>query len=313
MATLASSLPRALRALRPNRSITWPVQLGVALATAALALATWQLAAGVIPGPGDVTAAVARLWTTGGLFDALSTSVLLNVEAIAWTAAIGLALAYLTVLPVLRPIVAAVCKLRFTGLVGWAFVFTLWARDGHQLKLWMLVFGMTPFFVTAMVAVIAELPRERFDHARTLGMSEWRVVWDVVIRGTADHALEALRQSAAMGWMMLTMVEGIVRAEGGIGALMLNENKHLQLDAVFALIVVVLLVGVVQDRVLAGLRRALWRTRSSLVRTQGRRAPGMPTRRPSRCGRRRRRRTCRTRRSRGSRRRSSTSAGSTRC
>jgi NitT/TauT family transport system permease protein len=83
------------------------------------------------------------------------------------------------------------------------------------------------------------------------------VVWEVVIRGTADQALEALRQNAAMGWMMLTMVEGVVRSEGGIGAMMLNENKHLQLDAVFALIGVVLVVGVVQDAALAWLRRTV--------------------------------------------------------
>jgi NitT/TauT family transport system permease protein len=68
-------------------------------------------------------------------------------------------------------------------------------------------------------------------------------------------ALEELRQSAAMGWMMLTMVEGVVRSEGGLGAMMLNENKHLQLDAVFALIAVVLIVGVAQDWALAWLRR----------------------------------------------------------
>jgi NitT/TauT family transport system permease protein len=256
MRTAPPTLHRALAALTPNRTIALPAQLAIAVASAAIAGVAWQLAAGVIPAPAEVGAAIARLWTEGGLFDALSTSVVLNLEAIAWTTAIGLALAYLTVVPAMRPIVAAVSKLRFTGLVGWAFVFTLWARDGHQLKLWMLVFGMTPFFVTAMAAVIADLPRERLDHARTLGLSEWRAVWEVVIRGTADQALEVLRQCAAMGWMMLTMVEGVVRAEGGIGALLLNENKHLQLDAVFALIFVVLMVGVVQDRALAALRRA---------------------------------------------------------
>jgi NitT/TauT family transport system permease protein len=257
MATSASALGRALEALRPNRSIGLAVYLGCAVASVAVFAAAWQLSAGVLPSPAEVTAALARLWTTQGLFDELSTSVALNAQAIAWTAAIGLALAYATVIPAARPIISAISKLRFTGLVGWAFVFTLWAHDGHQLKLWMLVFGMVPFFVTAMAAVIAELPQERFDHARTLGMTEWRVVWEVVIRGTADQALEALRQNAAMGWMMLTMVEGVVRSEGGIGAMMLNENKHLKLDAVFALIAVVLVIGAVQDRALAWLRRTV--------------------------------------------------------
>ena len=217
----------------------------------------WSLSAGALPSPSGVAAALARLWTAQGLFDELVTSVVLNAQAIAWTTAIALGLAYATVVPAMRPIATAISKLRFSGLVGWAFVFTLWARDGHQLKLWMLVFGMAPFFVTAMVAAVAELPRERFDHARTLGMSEWRTVWEVVIRGTVDQALEALRQNAAMGWMALTMVEGLVRSEGGVGALMLNENKHLDLDAVFALIVVVLIVGIAQDAALAWLRRTV--------------------------------------------------------
>lgn len=253
----STALQQLTSALRPNRRIARSVQLGYAAASAAVLGVAWSLSAGPLPSPAGVAAALARLWTEQGLFDELATSVLLNAQAIAWTAAIGLGLAYATVVPAVRPIATAISKLRFSGLVGWAFVFTLWARDGHQLKLWMLVFGMAPFFVTAMVAVVAELPRERFDHARALGMTEWRTVWEVVIRGTVDQALEALRQSAAMGWMALTMVEGLVRSEGGVGALMLNENKHLDLDAVFALIVVVLVVGIAQDAALAWLRRTV--------------------------------------------------------
>lgn len=240
----------------PNRPIAAPARAAVALASAAAVLAGWQLASGVVPSPREVLAAAARLWTEDGLGHALATSFALNAEAMAWTTALALALAYLTVIPAARPLVAAICKLRFTGLVGWAFVFTLWARDGHQLKLWMLTFGIAPFFVTAMAAAIAELPRQRFDHARTLGLSEWRTTWEVVVLGTADQALEILRQCAAIGWMMLTMVEGLVRADGGLGPMLVDHNKHLRLDAVFAVIAVVLAVGVVQDRALAWLRRA---------------------------------------------------------
>jgi NitT/TauT family transport system permease protein len=253
----STALQQITSALRPNRRIARSVQLGYAAASAAVFGVAWSLSAGALPSPAGVACALVRLWTAQGLFDELTTSVVLNAQAIAWSTAIALGLAYATVVPAVRPIATAISKLRFTGLVGWAFVFTLWARDGHQLKLWMLVFGMAPFFVTAMAAVVAELPRERFDHARALGMTEWRTVWEVVIRGTVDQALEALRQNAAMGWMALTMVEGLVRSEGGIGALMLNENKHLDLDAVFALIVVVLIVGIAQDAALAWLRRTV--------------------------------------------------------
>ena len=73
------------------------------------------------------------------------------------------------------------------------------------------------------------------------------MVWEVVILGTADRAFEVLRQNAAIGWMMLTMVEGISRAEGGIGAALLSQSKYFRLADVFAIQIVILLVGMGQD------------------------------------------------------------------
>src|SRR4051812_39351215 len=160
------------------------------VATSALIVAAWQAASGVLPSPIEVLHALARLWTEQDLAAHLATSVMLNLEAVAWASLLAIGLAYVSVVPAARPLVAAISKLRFTGLVGWAFVFTLWARDGHQLKVWMMVFGIAPFFLTQMAGVIADLPRERFDHARALGMSGRRVVWEVVVRGTLDQALE---------------------------------------------------------------------------------------------------------------------------
>ena len=116
---------------------------------------------------------------------------------------------------------------------------------------------MTVFFVTSMAAVVAEIPKEKFDHARTLGMPEWRVVWEVVILGTADKAMEVFRQNAAIGWMMLTMVEGISRSEGGLGAMLLNQNKHFRLAEVFAIQLLILFVGILQDIGIGGMRRLL--------------------------------------------------------
>jgi NitT/TauT family transport system permease protein len=122
----------------------------------------------------------------------------------------------------------------------------------------LLVFGMTVFFVTSMVDVVASIPRDTFDHARTLRMGEWRATWEVVVRGTADKAMEVLRQNAAIGWMMLTMVEGISRAEGGVGAMLLNQNKHFHLPEVFAIQILILTVGILQDYALGGLKRLLF-------------------------------------------------------
>lgn len=43
------------------------------------------------------------------------------------------------------------------------------------------------------------------------------------------------------------MVEGITRSEGGIGALLLNQNKYFNLSAVFAIQLTILAYGILQD------------------------------------------------------------------
>lgn len=242
---------------RPDRPVSRGARTVFALVAVGLVLVAWLQAPAVLPRPSAIGHALATLWTERGLADEITTSLWLNVQALAWSTALALAVAYLSVTAAARPIVTALSTLRFSGLVGWTFALAL-VTSGASLKLWMVVLGMTPFLITSMAGVIAAIPRERFEHARTLGLAPWRVVWEVVVRGTADQMLEALRQNAAIGWAMLTTVEGVVRGEGGLGAMLLDHSRHLQLDAVFAIVLVVLAIGLVQDRAFAWLRRALF-------------------------------------------------------
>jgi NitT/TauT family transport system permease protein len=213
----------------------------------AIALVAWIASPLVLfPKPGEVVRALGDMWQQG-LGGELITSFYLNLEAIGLATVVSLLLAYATVMPFFRPLVALLSKLRFLSLVGLTFFFTLMAKSGHQLKLSLLVFSVSVFFVTGMADVIDSIPKEKFDLARTLRMGEWRVVWEVIVLGQIDKAFDVLRQNAAIGWMMLTMVEGIVRSEGGVGTILLDQNHHFRLAAVFAIQLTILLLGLMQD------------------------------------------------------------------
>jgi len=213
----------------------------------AIVLLLWVFSPFVLlPKPSEVLNAFGDLWEQG-LGAELITSFYLNIQAIAVSTVVSLLLAYATVMPFFRPIVALLSKLRFLSLVGLTFFFTLMARSGHELKLSLLVFSVSVFFVTGMADVINGVPKEMFDLARTLRMGEWRVVWEVIVLGQIDKVFDVLRQNAAMGWMMLTMVEGIVRSEGGVGTVLLDQNHHFRLAAVFAIQLTILLLGLFQD------------------------------------------------------------------
>jgi len=243
-------------AFKPNRAVSRTAMQIVIGVQVAIALVVWWTSPfPVLPRPNEVFRALGSLWFEQGLGRELWTSFTMNLQALALTLVLSLGLCYLTVLPAIRPLATAVSKGRFLGLIGLTFAFTLMLGGGRPLKVALLVFGMTVFFVTSMAAVIAEIPSSHFDHARTLRMSEWQVVWDVVILGTADKAIEMLRQNAAIGWMMLTMVEGISRSEGGVGAMLLSQNKHFHLAEVFAIQILILLVGLAQDYGIGVLKR----------------------------------------------------------
>ena len=245
-------------AFLPNRVVSPTVMKGLAASQLLVFfLIWWQSPFVVLPQPGEVFEAFGKLWSEQGLGQELIVSIGLFSSSLLYTTLLSLALSYLTVIPFFRPLVLAASKGRFLGLIGLTFVFTLMIGGGHPLKVALLVFGMSVFFVTSMASVVEEIPRDAFDHARTLGMSEGRVVLGVVILGTADKALEVIRQNAAIGWTMLTMVEGISRSDGGVGAMLLNQNKHFHLAEVFAIQLTILLVGISQDYALGLIRQFL--------------------------------------------------------
>lgn len=240
-------MTEALSIFSPNRVLSRnTIRLLIAVQVA-MAFLLWVFSPFVLlPKPSEVFSSLDDLWRQG-LGAELITSFYLNVQAIAFSTLFSLLLAYAMVMPFFRPIVALLSKLRFLSLAGLTFFFTLMAKSGHQLKLSLLVFSVSVFFVTGMADVIDAIPKEEFDLARTLRMGEWRVVWEVIVLGQIDKAFDVLRQNAAIGWMMLTMVEGIVRSEGGVGTILLDQNHHFRLSAVFAIQLTILLLGLLQD------------------------------------------------------------------
>lgn len=246
-----------MKIFSPNAVLSKQTVRVMVLGQILIALLLWSFSPSeLLPKPRDVFGAFTELWEQG-LGAELVTSLLLNMEAIVLATIVALALSYSTVMPFFRPIVALIGKLRFLSMVGLTFVFTLIATSGHELKLYLLIFSITVFFVTSMVDVIRVIPKEQYDLARVMHMGKWRVVWEVVVLGQIDKVFDVVRQNAAMSWMMITLVEGIVRSEGGVGAVLVDQSRHFRLEAVFAIQLCILGLGIGQDVLLFGLKKML--------------------------------------------------------
>ena len=244
-----------LAAFTPNKAVSKStVKLILAVQITAFLLFWAFSPIALLPTMTEVWNAFIEQWGQG-LPGELITSFYANLQAIGISCMISLGLAYLTVLEGFRPIVNFLSKFRFLSMMGLSFFFTVATHNGHQLKLSLLVFSISVFFVTGMADVIKDIPKEQYDLARTLRMGPWRTVWEVVVLGQIDKGFDVLRQNAAIGWMMLTMIESMVRSEGGIGAMLSTANKHFYLAAVFAIQITIFCLGLFQDWMLGASKR----------------------------------------------------------
>jgi sulfonate transport system permease protein len=218
-------------------------------------LSVWQsFPAGLIPSPLRIGEALGGLLTSSLLWDNVLVSLVLTLKALFISVLITLLFSYLSVVPFFRPMAHFIVKCRYLTLTGLIFVFTLLTRDGGQLKLSLLVFGVVPFFTTSFMAVILQTNVQEFELCQTLGYSRWQSLYEVIVVGKADQVFEIVRQNFAIAWMMITMVEGLSMSEGGIGTLLIKYNKYNDLGHVMALQVVIFGLGLFFDHLLGRLR-----------------------------------------------------------
>lgn len=246
-ATTAKPKKLGSSVFRPNARVTAATYRYILLSEILIMGGLWLLMPTIIPSPLKVYDSFMHLVTEQGLLGELWSSLTLSFEAISLATIISLSISYLAAIPVFHPIATGIGKLRAMSLVGLSFVIVVFIGGGHPLKVALLTFGISVFFITSMLDVVMQVPQDKLDYLRTLRTNEWQVLWEGRILGTLANAFDIMRQNAAMGWLMLPMVEGMVRGEGGIGALLLNQEKHFSLSAIFAIQFVFLMAGIGQD------------------------------------------------------------------
>lgn len=217
----------------------------------------WHLGVGITIRPfSEIFKSLGVLWFEKGLASDIGQSLILNATALFSSLVLTLVVGYIAAFPLLQPIAFIISKGRFLGLMGLNAMFIELFGLGFNMKVALLTFGISVFYITSLYSIVIEIPTSRFDYARSLGLSKAKVLWQVVIRGTADQMLESLRQNAAIGWMMITAVEGIVKS-GGIGDRLYHSYKHFDRGEVLAIIFCIILIGILTDVVLKVIREII--------------------------------------------------------
>src|SRR5436190_13956981 len=104
---------------------------------------------------------------------------------------------------------------------------------------------------------ITDVPDAFLDVAVTKGASQWQLVRHVLFPVAKANIWDHLRGVYGVGWGWIIMAEVFVRPRYGLGALIETSGRRSHTDAIFAVIIVIVLIAVACDQ--------LWRIGGNLL------------------------------------------------
>jgi NitT/TauT family transport system permease protein len=131
----------------------------------------------------------------------------------------------------------------------------IWLGLGESSKIGLLVIG-TVFFNTLMSADAAALvPEELIDASYTLGAARWTVVRKVILPHALPGLIDAMRVNIAATWNLVVVAE-LIAAQSGLGYRIARAQRFLQTDQIFAVLIVIGVIGVTIDLAFRAVRNA---------------------------------------------------------
>jgi len=216
----------------------------------------------LFPAPQGVWRALVRNVESGLLLEALQFSMLRLVVGYGISIAIGLALGF--VIASWRyadeTLGGVVLGLQSLPSITWLPMAVLWFGLSERAIIFVVLMGSTFSVAISARAGIRALPPLLVRAAGTLGATRWQLYRYVVLPGMIPAMVQGMKQGWSFAWRSL-MAGELLFVSLGLGHL-LNVGRDLNdINMVFAIMLVIVAVGVAVDRLIFGRAEAWVRER----------------------------------------------------
>jgi len=124
-----------------------------------------------------------------------------------------------------------------------------WFGTGEAQKIGFLFIGCFVALLPLVIKDIADVPGAFLDVAVTKGATQWQLVRHVLFPVAQANIWDHLRGVYGVGWGWIIMAEVVVRPEYGLGGLISVSERRSQTEAIYAVIIVIVLIAVACDQV----------------------------------------------------------------
>jgi len=212
-----------------------------------------------LPSPLTVVQAIPEMFYKDNLISNIFKSVKLNISGYILAIGISLIIGFLIgLLPLMRGLFRRILDAgRFIPLTAVTGIFILWFGIGSEMKVIFLSFGILVYLIPVVVQRIDEVQSVYLHTVYTLGATAWQTVRSVYIPYVLSKLIDDVRVLTAISWTYITIAE-MLNKSGGIGEVIWEAKRQSRIDKAFAVLLIIVLIGIIQDRLFVFLNQILF-------------------------------------------------------
>jgi len=203
----------------------------------------------LLPTPPQILSSFGPLLRNDRLVFHTLNSIWLNIKGYLWAILISIPLGFVIGLyPLFRGLFSKqVDALRYLPLTALTGLFIIWFGIEDRMKVAFLAFGVIVYLLPVVATRVKEVQDVYTKTAFTLGATNWQMIKTVYVPSVMSKVMDDIRVLTAISWTYIIIVELLSR-ENGVGALIYQKARGGQVEKVFAILIVIVLVGFIQDR-----------------------------------------------------------------
>jgi NitT/TauT family transport system permease protein len=213
----------------------------------------------ILPSPTDVVKAFPVLHFEEALVRSAGASFYRVMMGFLLSAAVAIPLGLLMgTYPPLKHFFAPILDpLRFLPISALVPLFIVWFGIDDMQKIMFLFVGTFVYLLPLVVEAVERVDEVYLQTAMTLGAKPGQLIFHVLVPGSLPAIGEALRVMNGVGWTYVILAE-VINAPLGLGALINVAGKRGHVDQIFALVLVILLIGVITDFIIRTINQQLF-------------------------------------------------------
>ena len=137
--------------------------------------------------------------------------------------------------------------MRYLPLSALTGLFITWFGLGDPMKIAFLALGILVYLLPVVIQRLDDVDEVFAQTSYTLGASRWQQIKSVFIPAVISKITDDIRVLTAISWTYIIIAELLNKGEG-IGSLIYTKSRQGQVDRVFALLIIIMVIGMLQDR-----------------------------------------------------------------